>query len=66
MLWSPKESRNTLKRLDYDSVNLQRVQFRPLLFNDDVVFKLFSIGDVDVQSQAKMMLGLDKRDDGHT
>jgi hypothetical protein len=57
--------RDALKRLDYDSVNLQEVQILPSIFNSNIVFELPSIRDSIVQSQAKLMVGMDKRHNRH-
>jgi hypothetical protein len=65
-LHASKGSRNTLKGLDYDIVKLLRVDFLPLVFNGDVVFELPPLGSFVGSSQAKLMVGMDKRHDGHT
>jgi hypothetical protein len=64
-LRASKGSRNALKGLDYDTVRLLRVDFLPLVFNGDVVFELPPIGSSVGNSQAKLIVGMDKRHDGH-
>jgi hypothetical protein len=64
-LHASKGSRNALKGLDYDTVRFLRVDFLPLVFNGDVVFELPPIGSSVGNSQAKLIVGMDKRHDGH-
>ena len=60
-----KGSRNAQKRLDYDAVKFLRMDFLPPVLNSDVVFELPPIGSFVKNLQAKFMVGMDKRDDGH-
>jgi hypothetical protein len=57
-----KGTRNTFKTLDYNSLDIQRVQFLPPTFNGDVLFELPL---VDMSGPFHMMHGMDKRHDGH-
>jgi hypothetical protein len=53
-LHASKESRNTLKGLDYDAVKFLRMDFLLLVFNSDVVYELPSIGRFVGNSQAEI------------
>jgi hypothetical protein len=64
-LHASKGSRNALKGLDYDVVKLLRMDFLPPIFNGDVVFELPLMGSFVENLQAKLMVGMDKRHDGH-
>jgi hypothetical protein len=64
-LQTSKGSRNVLKRLNYETFDIQKVDFLPPTFNGDVVFELPPIKISSVQSQAKLMVGMDKRHDAH-
>jgi hypothetical protein len=57
-----KGTRNVFKILDFDSLDIQRVKFLPPTFNGDVLFEL---PPVDTSGPFHMMLGMDKRHDGH-
>jgi hypothetical protein len=57
-----KGARNVFKTLDFDSLDIQRVQFLPPTFNGDV---LFGLPPVDTSGPFHMMHGMDKRHDGH-
>jgi hypothetical protein len=59
-------SRDALQGLDYDAVTLLRVDFLPPVFNGDVVFELPPVGSFVENSQAKLMVEMDKRHDGYT
>jgi hypothetical protein len=61
-----KGSRNALKKLDYDIVKLQRVDYLSLIFNGDVVFEFLQFRSSIRNFQAKLMVGMDKQHDGHT
>jgi hypothetical protein len=65
-LHASKGSGNTLKGLDYDVVKLLTMDFLPPVFNGDVVFELPPMGSSVGNSQAKLIVGMDKRHDGHT
>jgi hypothetical protein len=60
-----KGSRNALKKVDYDSVQHLKVDYLPPVFNGDVVFEFLSICSLSASSQAGLMVGMDKRHDGH-
>jgi hypothetical protein len=57
-----KGARNVFKTLDFDSLDIQRVQFLPPTFHGDVLFELPL---VDTSDPFHMMHGMDKRHDGH-
>jgi hypothetical protein len=57
-----KGARNVFKTLNFDSLDIQRVQFLPPTFNWDVLFELPLI---DTSGPFHMMHGMDKRHDGH-
>jgi hypothetical protein len=57
-----KGTRNVFKTLDFDSLDMQRVQFLPPIFNGNVLFEL---PPVDLTGPFHMMHGMDKRHDGH-
>jgi hypothetical protein len=57
-----KGTRNVFKTLDFDSLDIQRVQFLPPTFNGNVLFELPL---VDPMGPFHMMHGMDKRHDGH-
>jgi hypothetical protein len=60
-----KGSRNALKKVDYDSVQHLKVDYLPPVFNGDVVFEFPLIRSLSASSQAGLMVGMDKRHDGH-
>jgi hypothetical protein len=60
-LQASKGARNVFKSLDYDSLNIQRVQFLPPTFNGDVLFELPMVAISDLQMLAKLMHKMDKR-----
>jgi hypothetical protein len=60
-----KGSRNALKKVDYDSVQHLKVDYLPPIFNGDVVFEFPSIRSLSACSQAGLMVGMDKRHNGH-
>jgi hypothetical protein len=60
-----KGSRNALTKVDYDSVQQLKVDYLPLVFNGDVVFEFPSVCSSFASSQAGLMVGMDKRHDGH-
>jgi hypothetical protein len=57
-----KGARNVFKTLNFDSLDIQRVQFLPPTFNGDVLFEL---PPVDTSGPFHMMHGMDKCHDGH-
>jgi hypothetical protein len=60
-----KGSRNALKKVDYDNVQHLKVDYLPPVFNGDVVFEFPSICSLSASSQAGLMVGMDKRHNGH-
>jgi hypothetical protein len=60
-----KGARNVFKTLDFDSLDIQRVQFLLPTFNGDVLFELPLVDTSGLQTHAKLMHGMDKRHDGH-
>jgi hypothetical protein len=64
-IWATKGARNVFKILDFDSLDIQSVQFLPPSFNGDVLFELPSVDTSGFQTSAKLMYGIDKRHDGH-
>ena len=60
-----KGVKNVFKTLDFDSLDIQRVQFLPPTFNGDVLFELLPVDMSGLQTHAKLMHGMDKRHDGH-
>jgi hypothetical protein len=62
-LSASKGSRNALKRLDYDTIKLLRMDFLPPVFNSDLVFELLPIGNPSMDSQVKLMVGMNKQHD---
>jgi hypothetical protein len=60
-----KGARNVFKTLDFDSLNIQRVQFFPSTFNGDVLFELPLVDTSGFQRYTKLMHRMDKRHDGH-
>jgi hypothetical protein len=61
-IWASKGARNVFKTLDFDSLDIQRVQFLPPILNGDVLFEL---PPVDTLSLFHMMHGMDKCHNGH-
>jgi hypothetical protein len=57
-----KGARNVFKTLDFDTLDIQRVQFLPPTFNGDVLFEL---PPVDTSGPFHMMHGMDKHHDSH-
>ena len=60
-----KGSRNVLSKIDYDTIDIHKVNILPPTFNGDVIFELPSVDTCNTSSQAKQMTGMDKRYDGH-
>jgi hypothetical protein len=60
-----KGSKNALKKVDYDSVQHLKVDYLPPVFNGDVVFEFPSYCSSFTSFQARLMVGMDKRHDGH-
>jgi hypothetical protein len=57
--------RNALKKLDYNTVSMQRKEFFPPIFECDVVYELPPIRNSTGQLQTKLILGIDKQHNGH-
>ena len=64
-LRASKEIRNIFKTLDFDNLNIQRVQFLPPTFNRDVLFKLPPVDMSGLQTSIKLMHRMDKHYNGH-
>jgi hypothetical protein len=64
-LHATKGSRNALKKVDYNSVQHLKVDYLLPVFDGDVVFEFPSILSSSVNSQAGLMVGMDKRQDRH-
>jgi hypothetical protein len=64
-LRATKGSRNALKMLDYDNVKHLKVDYLPSVFNGDIDFEFSSILSSSRNSHAKLMVGMEKRHDGH-
>ena len=58
-------SKNVLKKLDYDSLKIQEVNYLPLHFDGPCMFVLPLVGASSFQAKAKSMEGMDKRYDSH-
>jgi hypothetical protein len=61
-IWASKGIRNVFKTLDFDSLDIQSVQFLLPIFNGNVLFEL---PPVDTSGPFHMMHGMDKHHDGH-
>jgi hypothetical protein len=55
-------ARNEFKTVDFDTLDIQRVQFLPPTFNGDVLFEL---PPVNMSGPFHMIHGMDKRHNGH-
>ena len=64
-LGSMPSSKNVLKKLDYDSLKIQEVNYLPPRFDGPCMFVLPPTGASSSQAKAKSMEGMDKRYDGH-
>jgi hypothetical protein len=64
-LHATKDSRNALKKVDYNGVQHLKVDYLLPVFNGDVVFEFPSICSLSASSQAGLIVGMDKRHDGH-
>jgi hypothetical protein len=58
-------SKNILKKLDYNTLRIEEVNFVPPRFDGNVMFVLPPIGVSAFLTKAKSMDGMDKRYDGH-
>jgi hypothetical protein len=57
--------KNILKKLDYDTLHIEVVNFLPPRFDGNNMFVLPFVGVSSSHSKAKSMDGMDKRYDGH-
>jgi hypothetical protein len=64
-LCATKGSRNALKKVDYDNIKHLKVDYLSPIFNGDVVFEFLSIRSSSASPQAGLMVGTDKRHNGH-
>jgi hypothetical protein len=64
-LCATKGSRIALKTLDYDNIKHSKVDYLPPVFNGDLVFEFPFIGSSSKSFNAKLMVGMDKQNDGH-
>jgi hypothetical protein len=64
-LQASKGAKNAFRSLDYNTLDIQRMQFLPPTFNGDVLFELPLVDMLALQSHAKLMHGMDKHHDGH-
>ena len=60
-----KGSRNALKKVDYDNIQYLKVNYLPPVFSGNVVFEFPSTCRSSANSQAGLMVGMDKRHDRH-
>ena len=58
-------SKNILKKLDYNTLRIEEVNFLPPRFDGNVMFVLPPVGPSASHTKAKSMDGMDKRYDGH-
>jgi hypothetical protein len=63
--WVSKGARNAFRNLDYDSLDIRRVQFLPPTFDGNVLFELPPVDTSALHTQSKSMQGMDKHHDGH-
>jgi hypothetical protein len=63
--WVSKGARNAFKSLDYDTLDIHRVEFFPPTFDGDVLFELHPMDTSALHTGSKSMQGMDKRHDGH-
>jgi hypothetical protein len=63
--WVSKGARNAFKSLDYDTLDIRKVEFLPPTFDGDVLFELPLVDTSALHSRSKSMQGMDKRHDGH-
>ena len=57
--------KNILKKLDYDNLQIEEVDFLRLRFDENQMFVLPLVGVLSSHTKAKSMDGMDKRYDGH-
>jgi hypothetical protein len=56
---------NILKKLDYDALQIEEVNFLPPCFDKNRMFVLPPVGGLSSHTKAKSMEGMDKGCDGH-
>jgi hypothetical protein len=54
-LRASKGDRNAFRSLNYDSLDIQRMQFLPPTFNGDVFFEFLAVDMLALHSNAKLM-----------
>jgi hypothetical protein len=60
-LRASKGARNAFRSLDYNILDMQRVEFLPLTFNGDILFELPLVDKSTLHFHAKLMHEMDKR-----
>lgn len=60
-----KRSKSILSRIDYNTIQIQQVEFLPPQYDRDVIFEFPLVGFQGTQSPTKQLGGMDKRYDGH-
>jgi hypothetical protein len=63
--WVSKGARNAFKSLDYDTLDIHRVEFLPPTFDGDIIFELPPMDTSALHTGSKSMQGMDKHHDGH-
>jgi hypothetical protein len=63
--WVSKGARNAFRNLNYDTLDIRRVQSLPPAFDGDILFELPSVDTSALHTQSKSMQGMDKHHDGH-
>ena len=59
------DSKNVLKKLDYNCLKIEEVNYLPPRFDGPCMFVLPLVGASSSQAKAKSIEGMDKRYDGH-
>jgi hypothetical protein len=63
--WVSKGARNAFRNLNYDTLDIRRVQSLPTAFDGDVLFELPPVDTSALHTLSKSMQGMDKHHDGH-
>jgi hypothetical protein len=63
--WVSKGARNAFRNLNYDTLDIRRVQSLPPAFDGDVLFELPLVDTSVLHTLSKSMQGMDKHHDGH-
>jgi hypothetical protein len=63
--WVSKGARNAFRNLNYDTLDIRRVQSLPLAFDGDVLSELPPVDTSALHTLSKSMQGMDKHHDGH-